>query len=104
MARLSESQYNATLGALMRRLPSEAAPPFDFGPYVDEIPASDFAGYECQGDVTYVWEDDSATSQHVLLDSQDENVFMAVILDVRAKVVAGHRLLDLNDVYGLGKA
>jgi hypothetical protein len=104
MASLSEDQYKATFAPPMRRLPSEAEPPFDFGSYFDAIPAGDFAGYECQGDVTYVWEDASARFQHVLFNSQDKNVFMTVILDLHAQAVVGHRLLDLNRLYGLNEA
>lgn len=88
----------------MRQLPPEAEPPFDFFRYFDAIPVDDFDGHACQGDVTYVWEDASARFQHVLFNSQDKNVFMAVILDLQAGSVVGHRLLDLNQLYGLGEA
>ena len=104
MPHLSEDQYQATFSPPMRQLPPDAEPPFDFFSYFDAIPADDFARYECRGDVTYVWQDASATFQHVLFNSQDRNVFMAVILDLRAKAVVGHRLLDLNQLYGLNEA
>lgn len=104
MASLSEDQYKAVFCPPMRQLPPETEPPFDFGPYFDAIPAVDFADYECQGDVTYVWEDASARFQHVLFNSQDKNVFMAVILDLHDQAVVGHRLLDLNRLYGLNEA
>lgn len=104
MANLSEDQYQATFCAPMRRLPPEAEPPFDFGSYFDAIPADDFADYECQGDVIHVWEDASARFQHVLFNSQDKNVFMAVVLDLHNQAVVGHRPLDLNQIYGFCEA
>lgn len=101
MTSLSEHQYKATLSPPMRRLPLEIEPPFDFFPYFDAIPVADFNDYECRGDITYVWEDASAKFQHVLFNSQDKNVFMVVVLDLHARVIIGHRLLDLNNLYGL---
>jgi len=38
---------------------------------------------------------------HVLVNSEDRNVFMVVVLDREAGKVHGHRLLDLNREYGL---
>ena len=104
MASLSEDQYKATVASPMRQLPPEAEPPFDFGPYFDAISPGDFASYECRGDVTYVWEDAAAKFQHVLFNSQDKSVFMAVILDLHDQVVVGHRLLNLNRLYGLDES
>ena len=88
----------------MKRLEVEAEPPFDFWPYFDSIPDSDFAGNDCPGDVTYVWEDATSRFQHVLFNSQDANVFMVVVLDIHSQTVAGHRLLNLNELYSLGEA
>jgi hypothetical protein len=104
MANLSENQYKATFGSSMRQLPPDAEPPFDFGSYFDSIPGVDFAGYECRGGVTYVWEDSTCRFQHVLFNSQDKNVFMVVVLDLVGLKVVGHRLLNLNQLYGLSEA
>jgi hypothetical protein len=104
MARLSEDEYKATFDAPMRQLPPGAEPPLDFWNYFEGIPADDFAGYECPGDVDYVWEDSTSRFQHVLFNSQDKNVFMVVVLDVIALKVTGHHLLNLNGLYGLGEA
>ena len=103
MAVLSEEQYLATANSPMRQLPPAAEPPFDFGDYFDAIPDEDFAGHACHGDVTYVYEDAQSRFQHVLFNSQDRNVFMVVILDAVNRNVAGHRLLDLNELYGLDR-
>jgi hypothetical protein len=101
---LSDDQYKTTLSTAMRQLPPDAEPAFDFGPYFDAIPVGDFAGHECKGDVTYVWEDASARFQHVLFNSQDSNIFMVLVLDLNSQAVAGHRLLDLNQLYALNEA
>lgn len=77
----------------------------DFWPYFEEIPAADFEGHNCtEGSVTYVWEHPDGSYQHVLVDSKDKNVFMALVLDVKKKQVHGHHLLDLNRLYGVRPA
>lgn len=39
--------------------------------------------------------------QHILVECETPNVFLVLVLDVPARSVAGHRLLDLNQIYGL---
>ena len=104
MAQLSESEFKATFTDSMRRLTPESEPSCDFLPYFESIPITDFAGYECPGDVTYVWETNTGQFQHVLFDSDNKNVFMVLVLDVPSGKVAGHRLLNLNEQYGISES
>ncbi len=104
MPNLSDAQFKETFSPPMRQLPPGSSPPFDFWGYVDAIPIADYLGYLCQGDVSYVWEDFSGKFRHVLLNSQDKNVFMAVVLDLSEGKVLGHHLLNLNELYGLNEA
>ena len=86
----------------MKRLSPDAAPPFGFWDYFESIPSSDFAGHDCsEGVVEYAWEDQSGRFQHVLVNSDNKNVFMVLILDIQQRNIFGHRLLDLNKEYGL---
>jgi hypothetical protein len=102
MKQLSEHDYQATFGEPMKRLAPDAVPPFDFWDYFESIPQSDFAGHDCSaGMVTYTWEHPSGRFQHVLVNSEDQNVFMVLVLDISRRKVLGHRLLDLNREYGL---
>ena len=39
--------------------------------------------------------------QHVLVECDTADVFLVLVLDVPARTVTGHHLLDLNQVYGL---
>jgi len=105
MKQLSEAEYLATMAEPMKRLASEAGAPFEFRDYFDAIPQPDFEGHDCSsGSVTYVWEHPTCSYQHVLVDSEDKNVFMVLVLDIVARDVLGHRLLDLNREYGLTRA
>src|SRR5688572_4933727 len=102
MAMLSAAEFNETFKPPMQRAGPDEGPPFDFWPYVEAIPEADYGGHDCSdGSVTYVYRDPSGRYEHVLLDSDDRDVFMVVVLDREAKRVLGHRLLDLPTLYGL---
>jgi hypothetical protein len=102
MKQLSESEYLETLAEPMKRLSSDVEMPFDFWDYFEAIPSADFGTYDCSdGLVTYVWAHPTGRYQHVLIDSEDKNVSMVLVLDIPSQSVLGHRLLDLNQEYGL---
>ena len=99
---LSEAEYQGTLVGPMIRVGGNDVPPFDFWTYFEAIPPADFEGHDCsEGVVSWAWNNASHTFQHVLVSSVDKNVFMVLVLDLRARGVWGHRLLDLNREYGL---
>jgi len=104
MKRLSEPEFLATFGKPMQRVPSTEGVPFEFWSYFDGIPADDFESHDCSdGQVTYVWNNPAGTFQHVLVNSEDKNVFMVLVLDLKANAVLGHRLLNLKSLYGLAQ-
>jgi hypothetical protein len=76
--------------------------PFDFWDYFDAIPPADFEGHDCSaGEVESVYREPSGRYEHVLVKSEDRNVFMVLVLDLRDEKVYGHRLLNLRREYGL---
>jgi len=84
------------------RLDDEAIPPVDFWPYVDAIPHADLGGHDFSGgEVPHVWDMGEDTWQHVLVRDTEPNVFLVIVLDMKARTVLGHHLLDLNMDYGL---
>lgn len=86
----------------MNRLGPDAVPPFDFWPYVKAIPPSDYGDFDCSaGNVDCVYENSEETFSHVLINSNDRNAFMVIVLDLKVGGVHGHRLLNLNELYGL---
>lgn len=104
MPALSEAQFKQTLVGPMRQLPAESEPPFDFWAYIEAIPSEDFEGCKCEGDITYVWESSDGAFQHVLLNSQDKNIFMVIVLAIPEHKVLGHRMLNFNELYGVTEA
>jgi hypothetical protein len=101
MALLTAEQFRATFGESRHRVGDEG-PPFDFWPYIEAIPASDFDGHDCSaGIVESAYRMSPGPYEHVLVKSEDRNVFLVIVLDHTTGVVYGHRLLDLNCEYGL---
>jgi len=102
---LSYDEYRSTFDQKMNRLGSDSVPPFDFWPYVEAIPSLDYGDFDCSaGSVDYVYVNSEETFSHVLISSNDRNVFMVVVLDLAAGTVHGHRLLNLKEEYGLDTA
>jgi hypothetical protein len=82
----------------------DGEPPFDFWPYFLSIPPADFAGFDfSERIVTHAWTMPQLAVQHVLVRCEDPNVFLALVLDLDARRVRGHRLLDLSKHYGLAE-
>lgn len=103
MPRLSREEFLATFGESRDRVGADHEPPIDFWPYFDAIPALDFEGRNCsEGHVENVWRTQPIPYEHVLVNSDEPNVFMVIVIDVTTKRVLGHRLLDLRREYGLG--
>lgn len=100
MPLLSEEKYQQTFEAPMTRVTGKEDPPFNFWPYFDQIPSSDFSGHDCSsGKVTYVYRDPTGRYEHVLVDSESRDIFMALVLDRQNLTVVGHRLLDVAALY-----
>ncbi len=100
--RLTEEAFKATMPQAVARDLAEDAP-VEFWSYFDTIPESDFAGHDCSaGIVTSVYRDTSGRWEHVLVGTEDRNVFMVLVVDLTNQCVQGHHLLDLNQRYGLG--
>jgi hypothetical protein len=102
MPLLSEAEFRHTFAEPMTRVSPDEKPSFDFWPYFDQIATADFSDHNCSsGNVTYVYRHPSGRFEHVLVDSENRDVFMVLVLDREKSAVLGHRLLDLPALYGL---
>jgi hypothetical protein len=100
--RLTEDEYKATTVPEKERVGLDEEPPFDFWEYFIAIPPEDFGGHDfSQGVVSYAWNMRRTPYQHVLVKCETPNVFLTLVLDLTGRSVAGHHLLDLNQIYGL---
>jgi hypothetical protein len=84
MSLISEEQWGSLFDAPMRQLGGQDEAPFDFWPYVAAIPLEDFEGYDCsRGRVQYAYRHPAGRLEHVLINSDNNDVFMVVVLDRR---------------------
>ena len=84
------------------RVSENDGPPFDFWPYFDSLPRSEWQGHDfSEGRVSDAYVMPSGRWEHVLVACQDTNVKLVLVLDRDRGEVEGHYLLDLAQVYGL---
>jgi hypothetical protein len=102
MPKLTEDEFKTTVTPHPVEIDPDEAPPFDFWPYLEAIPTEDFGGHDFSpGAVPYAWRMPESAYEHVLVGCETPNVFLVLVLDVIARSVVGHHLLDLNRLYGL---
>jgi hypothetical protein len=102
MHRISDKEWPEYFAEPMQQLSEDAEPLFDFWPYVERIPAGDFKGFDCSsGQVGYAYRHPAGKYEHVLINSDDRNVFMVIVLERDTLSVVGHRLLHLGELYGV---
>jgi hypothetical protein len=102
MRRLTDDEFKATAVPEAERVGLDEEPPFDFWEYFEAIPREDFGKHDfSEGRVSYAWNMRGTAYQHVLVECETPDVFLALVLDVPGRSVAGHHLLDLNRLYGL---
>ena len=98
---LDEATFKGTFIKPIERLGEDSAPTIDFWPYFEAIPAADFDGHDCSaGQVDWVYRM-ANRYDHVMVNSNTKNVFMAIVLDLPDASVVGHQLMNFNELYGL---
>jgi hypothetical protein len=100
MKLLTEPEFRATFTNPMQEVPEDSEPPCAFWDYFDAIPEADFAGHKRGIEVSFAWNNEPETYQHVLVDTEDENLFMVLVIDLVEAVIVGHRLVDIDEEYG----
>ncbi len=100
MIRLNEEAFNQTFQSPMQNVTHTAEQLIDIWPYVDAIPTADFDKFTLR-DVAYVYLNPTGFYQHVLIATENKNVFLVVVLEVMNKRIYGHHLLNLMELYGL---
>ena len=99
---LTEDEFRATFKEPMQNITGQDSNVLDIWPYVDAVATSDL-----EGDVLYdrfvefVYRTPDARFDHVLVMTKTKNVYLAVVVDLEHDAVYGHRLLDLNRLYGI---
>ena len=71
-------------------------------PYVEIVLSTEFAEQETDSwDVEFVYINQPKSYQHILINTQIENAYLVIVVDVIGKSIFGHHFLNLNQKYGL---
>ena len=101
---LSEIEFKKTFGNNMIDITQmEIDEPIDIWGYVKKLTENKIVNriiYEREL-VEKVYRNDSKTFDHILLTSEKKNVYPIIVVDLKRKIVIGHKILDLNREYGL---
>jgi len=100
---LTEKEFKETMMDKMVDVTSTAEPIVDIWPYVQQLTRDkEVSNYVYDNQlVEMVSRNDKGTFDHVLLPTDDKNIFVVIIVDLRNEKVKGHFRLDLNKEYGL---
>jgi hypothetical protein len=74
--------FNGTFEAPMQDITEAVERLLNIWPYVEAIPPVDLAGFELDN-VAHVYLNASGSYQHVLIATEDKNVFLAIVIDVK---------------------
>jgi len=100
---LTEIEFKRTFGNGMTDITQmEIDEPIDIWSYVKELVENqtiDNLVLEKEL-VEKVYRNDLKTYDHILLPTNSKNVFMTIIVELKTKSIFGHKLLDLNKMYG----
>ena len=104
MKRLTEIEFNSTFSNSMRQKKADGIPDVDFWSYFDNLPKEEFGEFDfSENRVEWIYTDSSGKFEHVLVNSKNKNIFFVMVLDLKDKVVYGHRVLNLENEYGINE-
>ncbi|QIX62566.1 hypothetical protein HER32_15845 [Hymenobacter sp. BT18] len=102
MKKLTYEEYQAAFQAPMLDVTTTAEPVLDIWPYVEAVPSADLDGYVLlDGIVKYVYQHPTEKLLHVLVSTDDKNVFLVVLIDLGKPEIVGHYLLNLLQLYSI---
>ncbi len=100
---LTKEEYISTFDPKMLDVTQTAIPVVNIWQYVEQLTKHNIVlpyVFEKQL-VEYVYENTASTFHHILLPTNNKNIFVAIIVDIKEKYIKGHYLLDLEKEYGL---
>jgi hypothetical protein len=100
---LTEKEYKSTMAGRMIDVTETAEPVVDIWSYVEEV-ASDKIVHDHVFNnelVESVYQNEDGSFHHVLLPTEDQNIFIVLVIDVTETKIRGHFKLDLNMQYGV---
>lgn len=87
----------------MTDITDTAIPVVDIWEYVEELIKQKLVDrYVCENNlVEIVYRNDTSTFDHILLPTENQNVFITLVVDIQNETILGHFKLDLNKEYDI---
>jgi len=100
---LTEEEYRSTFGDKMIDVTQTAAQLVDIWPYVQRLVKAKIVHEKVFSRklVEFVYRSVEKSFDHILLPTENRNVFVVVVVDLLHQNIKGHFRLDLDDEYGL---
>ena len=102
---LTETEFRNTFGNKMTDVTQTAEPVVDIWNYVEELVKQKLVdNYVYENNlVETVYRNETSTFDHILLPTNDPNIFITLVVDLTNETIFGHIKSDLNQKYGLTK-
>jgi hypothetical protein len=96
---LTEEEYLATMSDEMVDATESAEAAVDVWPYVQVLVAEGVVQEDVYEEklVEIVYRDEEEYYDHVLLPTEDENIFIAIVVDLEEAEIYGHYILNLKE-------
>lgn len=80
-----------------------AIPVVDIWEYVEELVKQKLVDrYVCENNlVEIVYRNDTSTFDHILLPTENQNIFITLVVDIQNETILGHFKLNLNKEYNI---
>lgn len=100
---LSEEQFLSTMGSKMREVTEIAEPLTDIWDYAKQLLKDNLISREgfLKRYIEAVYVNNENRYKHILLVTNQKNVYAVIVVDMRDKKIFGHHILNLNEKYGI---
>jgi hypothetical protein len=100
---LSPEEFIGTMSAEMEDVTETAEPVVDISPYVEALIAEGLILPNTLEEelIEIIYRNEAHTHDHVLLPTDDEEVFIALVIDLENEHLLGHYRMDLNEEPGV---
>ncbi len=100
---LTEDEFLGTFSAPMRNVTGEeSSAVIDIWPYVEEVFAQELSEASVDdADVNYVYLSGDGKYHHIGIWYGNPNTYLVVVVNLEDVSIYGHRILNLNEEYGL---
>jgi hypothetical protein len=96
---LSPEQFISTMSAEMTDVTETAEPTVDITPYVRALIAEGLVLPETLDEelIEIVYRNEEETYDHILLPTDDESIYIAIVVDLTEEQILGHYRMDLSE-------